>query len=488
MSKPIIVPLRRDFRLDDNPALYHAACEGQIIPVYVLDPVVAPSPNSAGFWWLIQSLKSFHAHLSERGIALILRRGNYALVVANLAVSLGACQIMCNEGVLPAERTQDEQLGKLLGKRGIPLRIYPANYLSVFKEVTTQQNTPYRLFSPFFQQLRSLLQDHTPNVVPAPTDMKDFGIIPSDNLKSWESECASHTKTLALYWSPGEEYQSAQWQKFFKTRLDHYHLGQYNHDEEESSKLSAALHFGEISIRRMMKDLIDHYELFDTSRQVPSGVQDFFKQLVSREFSAYLLYHFPFLLDTPSDHHWTTFPWRHAPKSLQAWQDGLSGYPIVDAGMRQLRQMGWIPHRVRMIAASFLVKDLLISWQEGAKWFREQLVDHDEASNNISWQWISGTGFDRIPFFRIYNPVTQSHKFDPDGEYIRTWLPELAKLPLSLLHAPWQAPSDVLQSFGVKLGDNYPPRLVRHDHARQKALASFSSWKNPPAQWDGNGP
>ncbi len=485
LSKPIIVPLRRDFRLEDNPALYHAACGGQVIPVYVLDPAVAPPPKSASFWWLIQSLKAFRMRLNDRGVSLILRQGDYATMVANLAVSIGACQVVWNEGVLPGERAQDRQLKQLLSERNIPLRIYPANYLSAFEEVLTQQNTPYRLYAPFFQQILALIKDQTPNVLPEPDDMKGFGVIPSNSLKSWEKDLPSHANTLSRYWNPGEEHQKASWQRFLETRLEHYHLGRYNPDEDgHSSKLSAALHFGEISIRGLMKDLLNHYDLFNTATQSPFGPQSFFKQLIWREFSAYLLYHFPFLANTPCGQNWTTFPWRHAPKSLKSWQEGQSGYPIIDAGMRQLQQMGWIPHRVRMITASFLVKDLLVSWQEGAKWFQEQLVDADEANNSISWQRISGTGFDYVPFFRIYNPVTQSHKFDPDGEYIRTWLPELAKLPLSLLHAPWQTARDVLESFGVYPGENYPVRLVNHEHARQKALAIFSAWKKSSGELD----
>ncbi len=482
MSKPIIVALRRDFRLDDNPALYHAAEEGQVIPVYVLDESAAPPVQSASFWWLIQSLKSLSLRLADRGVSLILRRGQYAVVLANLAASIGAYSVFWNEGIFPGEKKQDEQLRHRLSQHSVPFRVFPANYSTVFGTVMTQQNTPYRLYSPFFQQVLSILREQTPRVLPAPGDIKGFGVIPSDSVRSWESDASLNSGKLALYWQPGEEHQRAHWQHFLETSVEQYDSRGTYDNERGSSKLSGALHFGEISIRRVMKDLVDHYDVLNGTRQVPPGIQTFFKQLMWREFSAYLLYHFPSLADTPADRDWISFPWRHAPKSLKSWQEGHSGYPIIDAGMRQLRQMGWIPNRIRMIVASFLVKDLLISWQEGAKWFRERLVDADEASNGVSWQWISGTGFDHIPFFRIYNPVTQSHKFDSTGDYIRMWIPELAKLPLSLLHAPWQAPRDVLESFGVHLGDNYPLRIVHHEHARQRALNSYAEWKKPATE------
>nr|WP_278277070.1 deoxyribodipyrimidine photo-lyase [Sulfobacillus thermosulfidooxidans] len=471
---------RRDLRLADNPALYNAR-HGQVIPLYVFDESLTPeNPRTASEWWQIQSLLALSSALNDLGVSLILRQGPYAKTIADLASSIGVEYVAWNEGIFPEEKAQDDALKHLLMERGIHYRIYAANYLTPFQEIMTQQKTPYHLFTPFFSQIRSLLTEQgIPPLLPAPSALRGFGVIPSKGLKSWtDATIQAISPHLASNWKPGEVAQQKIWQNFLTQHLEQYHDSRDIYQPKNSSQLSAALHFGEISIRQMLHDLLERYPLFKGDKAVPSGVQHFFRELIWREFSAYLLYHFPFLTEHPADNAFTFFPWRHAAKALKAWQEGETGYPIVDAGMRQLKTMGWIPNRIRMIVASFLVKDLLISWTDGAHWFLNHLVDADLANNSVSWQWIAGTGFDHAPFVRIFNPVTQSHKFDPDGQYIKTWLPVLSKLPLSLVHAPWQAPSDVLASFGVFLGDNYPYRIVRHDQARARALKAYTALKN----------
>ncbi|SMC04172.1 deoxyribodipyrimidine photo-lyase [Sulfobacillus thermosulfidooxidans DSM 9293] len=476
----MIVLFRRDLRLADNPALYDAR-HGQVIPLYVFDDSLTPLNHpTASDWWLMQSLSALSSAFNDLGVSLILRRGPYARTIADLASSIGVDYVAWSEGIFPGEKAQDDALKHLLLKRGIHYRIYPANYLTPFQEVMTQQKTPYHLFTPFFSQIRSLLREQgIPPLVPAPTALRGFGVIPSERLASWHEEMAQAVSPqLVSYWKPGEIAQQKIWHAFVAHGLEQYHDSRDIYQPKNSSHLSAALHFGEISIRQILHDLAELYPLFRADQEIPAGVEHFFRELIWREFSAYLLYHFPFLTDVPADNDFTAFPWRHATKTLKAWQEGETGYPIVDAGMRQLKTMGFIPNRIRMIVASFLVKDLLISWTEGAKWFLDHLVDADLANNSVSWQWISGTGFDHAPFFRILNPITQSHKFDPNGQYIKSWLPELANLPLSLLHAPWQAPGDVLESFGVYLGENYPHRIVRHDQARTRALKAYNALKN----------
>jgi deoxyribodipyrimidine photo-lyase len=274
---------------------------------------------------------------------------------------------------------------------------------------------------------------------------------------------------MECLWDPGALGALVALRKFLERKIEDYPAGRDRPAIDGTSKLSAPLHFGEISARQVWHAVRKHMAS-DRRPGVVRSSEAFLRQIVWREFAHYLLFHFPETVSKPLRKEFMKFPWKKDRKLLRAWQRGMTGYPVVDAGMRQLLETGWMHNRVRMIAASFLVKDLLQDWRDGAAWFMEMLVDADLANNTFGWQWIAGCGADAAPYFRIFNPVLQGEKFDPQGDYVRRWVPELSKVPAKFIHSPWRAPSEVLLKAGVCLGKDYPAQLVDHDGARKRAL------------------
>ena len=283
---------------------------------------------------------------------------------------------------------------------------------------------------------------------------------------------------LQATWIPGEAGAQARLETLVAGPLKAYHDLRNLPDKPGTSMLSPHLRFGEISPRQVWHRV----QIALQQGEIPSGTDSvtFLNEIGWREFAYHLLYHFPQTVDTPLNPAFEAFPWRHDPTGLKAWQKGLTGYPIVDAGMRQLWHTGWMHNRVRMIVASFLTKDLILPWQQGANWFWDTLVDADLASNTLGWQWAAGSGADAAPYFRIFNPITQGEKFDPDGHYVRRWVPELAAMPAKWIHKPWEAPAEVLSSARVRLGENYPGPMVDHAQARLAALAAYKEISKRP--------
>jgi deoxyribodipyrimidine photo-lyase len=469
---PVILWFRQDLRLADNPALDHAMRTGRpVIPVYILDdgPAVRRI-GAASRWWLDGSLRALAGDLRERGAPLVLRRGDSEAELRRLIDETGADTVFMNRRFEPDAFLHDADIAHALKADGIECHGYNGSLLARPGAVRTGSGGPYRVFTPFF---RALLDAATPPPpLPAPAAIETVSGLASESLDDWALRPTAPDWAGGFDWTPGEAGAAAALAAFVERGLKTYAKGRDHPAEPAVSRLSPHLHWGEIhpwraaqAARRAATD----------GRVSPAESEKFVAELGWRDFSAQLLHHFPQMTDTAFRPEYDRMPWRDDPAGLEAWKRGRTGYPIVDAGMRQLWTTGWMHNRVRMIVASFLVKDLLIDWRAGEAWFWDTLVDADLASNVQNWQWVAGSGADASPWFRIFNPVVQGQKFDADGRYVRRWVPELARLPDRWLHAPWTAPAEVLRAAGVGPGRDYPKPVVDHAAARDRALEALRS-------------
>jgi deoxyribodipyrimidine photo-lyase len=465
----VIVWLRQDLRLSDNPALAAAAATGQpVIPVYVLDESLPWAPGGASRWWLHGSLRALSADLAQRGATLVLRRGAAADALDTVIAASGATAVYWNRCYEPAAIARDTALKQSLKARGLAVHSCAGNVLHEPWELRTQSGGPFRVFTPFSKAaMQRIAADGLGTPLPAPTLTPFAGTVPSDDLATWAllPTQPDWAGGLRATWTPGEGGARTRAAAFLKDASAAYHQARDVPGVSGTSRLSPHLHFGEISARQLWT--------MSAGLEPNAGLASYQRELLWREFAHHLLYHFPTMPEDPLRAQFNAFPWRRDAAALKAWQRGRTGYPIVDAGMRELWHTGWMHNRVRMIVASFLVKHLMIRWQDGAAWFWDTLVDADLANNAASWQWVAGCGMDAAPYFRVFNPMLQGAKFDPDGAYVRRWVPELARLPDAHLHAPWEAPADVLAEAGVTLGRHYPAPIVDHKAARDRALAAF---------------
>ena len=477
MRAPVIYLFRRYLRLADNPALSAAvATERPVVCLFVLDDG-AGGPwrmGGASRWWLHHSLAALSAALRERGGRLILRRGDSVDTVAALAASVGAAAVYIGRRYEPWAVDEETQLHQRLSAMNVGLHRFGGSLLSEPEPVRTGQGTAFKVFTPFYRAvLRSLTADSPlpppfriePPTAPIDSDaLDDWALLPRN--PDWAGGLRDH-------WEPGEAGAQRRLDRFADRALPAYGSARDVPALDGTSDLSPHLHFGEISPRQCAARVRAAAALDPAAA---GGAEGFVRQLIWRDFSHHLLVSTPTLPDQPFRPVYATFPWRDDAAALRAWQTGATGYPLVDAGMRQLWHTGSMHNRVRMVAASFLVKHLLIPWQRGEAWFWDTLVDADLANNAANWQWVAGCGADAAPYFRVFNPITQSEKFDPKGVYLRRWLPELAALPIKHLHRPWQAPADSLDQAGVVLGADYPAPIVDHAAARERALAAFADW------------
>ncbi len=459
-----IVWFRQDLRLADQPALLAAAQGGaRVLPVYVFDDTHqgAWPMGGAGRWWLHHSLASLGASLKAIGAKLVLRRGDPAQIIPALAAELGAGHVHAGVAHEPGWRAADAAVRTALERDGRSLTLHRTSTLIDPDRIRSQTGTVYGMYTPFARAVEAL--GEPPEPLPAPTHLASKHTA-SDRLEDWgllptKPDWAGGIRAL---WKPGEAAARVRLDLFVGDAVARYGTGRNLPGEDGTSMLSPHLHFGELSPRT----------IWHASRTTDDGDDHhtYRRELIWRDFSAYLLWHHPTLPDAPLRPAFGKLAFRHAPAELAAWQQGRTGVPIVDAGMRQLWQTGWMHNRVRMITASFLVKHLLLAWQQGEAWFWDTLVDADLASNGASWQWIAGTGIDSQPFFRVFNPVTQGEKFDADGAYVRRFVPEIARLPDRYLHAPWTAPDKVLAEAGLRLGADYPRPLIDLAKGRDRAL------------------
>lgn len=477
--------LRHDLRLSDNPALSWAAERGDILPVYIRDTSLDTSPGAASNCWLQDSLEKLDMKMSK---ALRLFAGDAKNIIPQLLQETNIKTVVWNRLFEPETIARDSDIKRQLIEQGIEVKSFNANLLWQPTEVLKKDGTPYKVFTPYYR--RGCLAAAAPRYPLAePQNLQFFkgevtGQISLEELKLLPEEQHIAGKPwdeiMMAHWQPGEDAAKSVLRDFLQSGpiINAARVLNYKDDRnlpaiKGTSRLSPYLHFGEISPNQVWYAVLDACANLNVTKE-QAGVDCYLSELGWREFSAYLLYHFPDIPTQNFNRKFDHFPWLTDDAALTAWQTGQTGIPIVDAGMRELYTTGYMHNRVRMIVGSFLVKNLLINWREGEKWFWDCLVDADLASNVASWQWVAGSGADAAPYFRIFNPVTQGQKFDPEGKYIKKWCPELAKLPPKIIHNWWEAKPELLSALKFKPGQNYPNPIVDLKPSRQRALDAFA--------------
>ncbi len=486
MSEPAIIWFRQDLRITDNPALSAALNNHErVIPVYIHATAESGQwqHGAASCWWLHYSLKSLASSLRELGSRLIIRAGSDSQkLIQELVEQTRARHIYWNRLYEPHHISRDKVIKKSMIDQGIEVNSFNGTLLYEPWEIRKNDGGPFRVFTPFWKNcVKSGLSGSTPDqpdrLPPVSTRIKSVKLELLDLLPQirWDRAFPDH-------WQPGEAGAHRRIDDFLDHAVMNYQDDRNRPDIIGTSMLSPHLHFGEISPRQII-DKTSQYANINSQQGVITNTDCFIREIGWREFAYHLLYHFPHTVDKPLYERFDHFPWeKNYSRNLQAWQKGLTGIPIVDAGMRQLWHTGWMHNRVRMIVASLLTKNMLIPWQQGAKWFQDTLVDADLASNTLGWQWTAGCGADAAPFFRIFNPVTQGEKFDPRGIYVRQWVPEIASLPDKYLHQPWSAPASLLDEHAIKLGRDYPGPVVDLKATRERALERYKAIKQPSSQ------
>lgn len=481
-----LVWFRQDLRLHDNPALAAARERGgAVIPVYILDDAAEGewAPGGASRWWLHHSLQRLDEALRERGSRLVLARGESGAVLRGLLKQTGATALHWNRRYEPAVIERDKTLKADLTAAGVEVKSFNAALLFEPHTIRNKSGQPFQVFTPFWKHCQTLPVDAptrlpagalpAPAKWPASLDLAELGLRPKIK---WDVG-------LAEAWVPGEQAALQRLKGFVGGAMTAYADERNSPGVDGTSALSPYLHFGEIGPRQIwaaVRALSKDSGVFPASR----GAQVFLSEVGWREFAHHLLFHFPHTPTQPLRADFLKFPWADDPggTKLRAWQRGRTGYPIVDAGMRQLWHTGWMHNRVRMVVASFLVKHLRLPWQLGAAWFWDTLVDADLAQNTLGWQWSAGCGADAAPYFRIFAPVTQGERFDADGTYVRRWVPEIAKLPDKFIHAPWTAPDNIREYAGID--GHYSDPIVDHATARAEALAAFKTLRGSVVERD----
>lgn len=469
-EKPVIVWFRQDLRLSDNPALAAAVATGApVIPLFVLDEETPGqwAHGGASRWWLHESLAALQHSLQQQDAPLVLRHGNAAGIIRTFAAETEARAVFWNRCYEPYAIQRDKALKSALKDDGIEVESFNAGLLFEPWEVKTKSGTPPKVYSPYWRAMR-LLGDPAPEG-PAPDQILPVKVLPpSERLEDWKLQPRNPdwASGFSACWQPGEDGAQAQLDWFLENALEDYRNGRDFPAQPLVSRLSPHLHFGEIGPRQIWHRTVAHC-IQSGGEPFSGSAEHFLKELTWREFSTAQLFHNPDLPHACLRPEYEHFPWDRAEKPLHAWQRGMTGIPIVDAGMRELWQTGYMHNRVRMICASFLVKHLMVDWRAGEAWFWDTLVDADLANNAASWQWGAGSGADAAPYFRIFNPVLQGEKFDKAGEYTRRWVPELSNVPNRYLHKPWDAPGNP--------APDYPPPIVDLAFGRARALAAFKS-------------
>jgi deoxyribodipyrimidine photo-lyase len=464
MPKTVLWWIREDFRLADNPALHHAALAGKVLPVYIFDTTAARPLGEASKAWLHRSLMEIKAQLAARGIPILFRKGNPKHILVETIKNSGASAVFWNR-IYESDRLKaDDEIQSELKDQGIQSFAYNGSLLFEPNQILSKSGTPYRVFTPFSKACKANEIDIP---LPIPKNIGAAEPLRSENPKAWNLSPAKPDWSALFWktWKVGEEEGRKRLASFLDTNAKSYETNRDIPSIHGTSGLSPYLRWGQISPRQIW-----NAARFQSDMSPNNGIDRFLNELLWREFSHHLLFHYPDMPRAPLRTSFSTFPWRKDQEGLEVWQKGKTGYPLVDAGMRQLWQSGWMHNRVRMIVASFLVKHLLVPWQKGEAWFWDTLLDADSANNAASWQWVAGCGSDAAPFFRIFNPITQSQRFDTNGDYIRRYVPELAKLDAKYIHAPWLAPQEDLAKANIVLGKNYPLPIVDHAMARTRAL------------------
>ncbi|GAB4236880.1 MAG: deoxyribodipyrimidine photo-lyase [Chlamydiales bacterium] len=475
---PIIVWFRQDLRLQDHPALYHA-CQKEVpvIPIYIYDDVNPGKwlPGASSRWWLHHSLQSLKNELAKHHGTLYTFRGDPLKVLKKIVKDYKPQSLYWNRCYEPYAIERDKRIKTWASDEGLEARSFNGSLLVEPWEVETNSGDPYRVFTPFWKAAQKEIQ--IDKILPVPKLTNFNKDIPyAETLESWKLVEANRDFSGFSIWTPGEEGAHQNLKRFLYYALENYAEDRDVPGDEGTSKLSPHLHFGEISPNEVYLAIDRQHDR--RNKDQAKSCERYQAELGWREFSYHLLYHFPNIPESAFNPKFSDFPWHEDKPNHEKWQKGLTGYPIVDAGMRELFHTGWMHNRVRMLVASFLTKDLFIHWKEGEKWFWEHLVDADLANNSASWQWVAGSGADAAPYFRVFNPTLQGQKFDPEGKYVRKWVPEIASLPKQYIHKPWEAPHELLEELGIDLENNYALPIVDHSEQREQALKYFEKIKS----------
>ena len=468
---------RRDLRLADNAALMWALAQHRtVIPVYIhlAGADHHDVPGAASRWWLHHSLTALDEELRQLGSRLQIIEGPALERLPALARRVQARTVTWNRLYEPALAERDAAVEAALVGQGITVSHHPGALLAEPTALHTATGDPYRVYTPYWKSHRRAIAQpaplEAPTALPPPPDLAEaipvdrLGLLPSI---PWHGGLADH-------WSPGERGAHEALAAFDGRTIGHYEDDRDRPDRAGTSRLSPHLHFGEITPGQVA---------LAVQSAAGDDAEPFLRQLVWRDFAHHLLHHFPHTVTEPFNPRFAAFPWRRDPAAdLTRWQQGRTGIPLVDAGMRELWHTGWMHNRVRMVVASLLTKNLLIHWRAGEAWFRDTLVDADVANNVMGWQWTAGSGADAAPYFRIFNPVRQGQRFDPEGNYVRRWVPEIAALPKQHIHAPWEAPAGVLDEAGIALGRDYPEPMVDLKATRERALEAYGKVKEGRAK------
>lgn len=475
-ERPVLLLFRHDLRLSDNLALCAAAGTGRpVVAAFVLEETSkgARTLGGARRWWLHHSLAALREELEKLGLHLVLRAGPMVEIAISLAEETHAGAVYWNRRYDPAGMATDTLLKATLKERGIETDSFSGHLLHEPWRLKTGSGGPYRVFTPFWRSMMESIHPRPPADAPEKiTPYRDD--LPGDALEDWNllPKNPDWSKGLQESWTPGEAGARERLADFINGTGENYRSRRDLMAETGTSGLSPHLAHGEITPFQIWQALEGESEIGE------EDLQTFRREIGWREFCWHLLFHNPKLATENFNRNFDAFPWRDDQNALQSWQRGETGYPVVDAAMRQLWQTGWMHNRARMVVASFLVKHLGIHWRKGEEWFWDTLVDADPASNPANWQWVAGSGADAAPFFRIFNPVLQGEKFDPVGKFARRYVPELAALPDKHLHQPWKAPQSALEKAEIELGKTYPRPMVDHRAARERALVAYKSVRN----------
>ena len=454
-----LVWFRNDLRIQDNLTIQKLLERGStLMPIFIINEEI----GSASKFWLSESLESLNRQLND---CLSSFSGSAANVIEELIRENDIREITWNRGFDRKSLSDEAEVKKIAKKYNVKVFVYNSSLLLAPEQTLKKDGTPYRVFTPFYKNNYLDLSFPCSNV-----DIKKLSILSVksnskvENVRKNLTSESNWYKKFNRLWQPGEDGAIMTLKKFIEQGLIGYGEGRNRPDLNHVSKLSPHIHFGEISPSRIAYAL----QKIDTIDK-----EKFYTELVWREFSHNLLFYFPHITDENLQEKFNKLEWRSNQVELSLWQEGATGIPIVDAGMRQLWAEGYMHNRVRMIVGSFLVKNLLHHWKDGRDWFSETLLDADIANNNASWQWVAGTGVDASPYFRIFNPITQSQKFDPQGEYIKKYIPELSRVPETYIHEPWTCPTHVLKQESIQIGIDYPKPMVDLRETRERALQAF---------------
>ena len=468
-NSPIIIWFRRDLRLADNPALNAGVkSDRPLILLYIQDTDAGRREGGAKNIWLHHSLQSLSKDIAARGGQLILRQGLAKTILDEFIKETGASAVYWNRRYTENGREIDGAIKTDLKTRGLEAQSFNANLLTEPWKIQTKTGGFYKVFTPYWRAVRSqLIVDPA---LPAPDELINYQ---ADSVELIDLRLRPKNlnwdKTIMQGWQAGEAGAKNRLDSFLDGPVvDYDEQRNIPSNESGTSRLSPHLAHGEISPR----------QIWHAAMQSGKNTDKFLSEIGWREFSYVLMYHVPKLASENFKPTFDAFKWNEDVDALERWKHGQTGYPFVDAGMRELWQTGWQHNRVRMVCASFLIKHLLQDWRKGEAWYWDTLLEADPASNAASWQWVAGSGADASPYFRIFNPFSQGEKFDPEGDYVRKYVPELAKMPKKYIHRPWDAPDNILDYAEVKLGQTYPKPIVEHKFARERALAAYKATRN----------